>query len=51
MKECDGFSFGINAPEGPQTEQFENVLHSMPGLMSCCILHKADLDCFGEGHP
>ena len=51
LKEWDGFSFGINAPEGLQTKQFENVLHPIPGLIGCCILHEEDLDRFDDGHP
>ena len=31
MKELDGFSFGIKAPEGLQPKGFEIVLHPIPG--------------------
>ena len=42
MKELDGFSFGIKAPEELQPKKFESVLHPIPGLMGlgCCILNE-----------
>ena len=51
MKELDGYTFGVKAPEGLQPKGFESVLHTIPGLTGCCILYEADLDCFDEGHP
>ena len=32
MKELDGFSFGIKAPEELQPKGFESILHPIPGL-------------------
>ena len=51
MNELDGFSFYIKALEGLQPKRFESILNPSPGLIGCCILHEADLDCFDEGHP
>ena len=51
MKELDGFSFGVKPSEGLQPKGFESILHPMPWFKrNYCILHKADLDCFDEGH-
>ena len=51
MKELEGFTFGIKAPEGLQPKGFKSILNPIPDLMGCSILHEADLDCFVEGHP
>ena len=51
MKELDGFSFGIKAPDGLQLKGFESILHLIPGLMGCYLVIKKDLVCFDEGHP
>ena len=46
MKELDGFSFGIKAPEGPQPKGFESILNPIPVLvgMGCCMLNEKDFD-------
>ena len=51
MKELDGFSFGIKAPNGLQPKGFESILHPIVGFMGWCILHENNLDYFDEGHP
>ena len=53
IKELDGFSFGIKAPEGLQPKGFENILHPIPELMGmgCCMLDEKHLDCFVKAHP
>ena len=33
MKELDGFSFGIKAPNGLQPKGFESILHPIVGFM------------------
>ena len=51
MKELDGFSFGIKAPEELQPKGFESICNPIPALMcmGCCILDEKHLDCFIEG--
>ena len=53
MKELDGFSFGIKAPEELQPKGFESICNPIPALMcmGCCILDEKHLDCFVESHP
>ena len=51
MKELDGFNFSIKAPEELKLSGFESILHLIPVLTGCCILHEADLVFFDKGHP
>ena len=53
MRDFDGFSFVIRAPEGLQPNGFESILNPIPELMwlGCCMLFEKDPDFFNEDHP